>query len=58
MSTRHRTKSLAVEALLKLGLRLSVVVCVFTGFAYLHLRHTLREEAESQIQSYSAQRIA
>lgn len=51
-------KSLAVDTLLKMGVRISAVVCVVTGFAYLHLQHTLQEEAERQLQAYSEQRIA
>ncbi len=51
-------KSLAVDTLFKMGIRISVVVCVVTGFAYLHLQHTLQEEAQKQLQAYSEQRIA
>lgn len=41
-----------------MALQLSVVVCMVSGLAFLHLRHTLREEAERQISTYSEQRIA
>ncbi len=39
-------------------MQLSVVVCVVSGLSFLHLRNTLREEAERQISTYSEQRIA
>ncbi len=51
-------KSLATTTLLHMAMRISAVVCVVTGLAYLHLQHTLRDETEHQLRAYAEQRLA
>jgi HAMP domain-containing protein/HPt (histidine-containing phosphotransfer) domain-containing protein len=50
--------SLARVTLLHMALRISVVVCVVTALAYLHLRQTLNEETAHQLRAYAEQRVA
>jgi two-component system NtrC family sensor kinase len=49
-------KPLARSTLLKLGVPIAAVISLSTLFSYLHMRHTLRTEALSQLEQYVGER--
>jgi two-component system chemotaxis sensor kinase CheA len=51
-------RSIARQTLIHMALRISAVVCLVTGLAYAHLRHTLRDETEHGLRAYAEQRLA
>ncbi len=51
-------RSIARQTLIHMALRISAVVCLVTGLAYAHLRHTLCDETEHGLRAYAEQRLA
>ncbi len=50
------SSSLARATLLKMGMRIAVVIALTTLFSYLHMLHSLRQEALQQMERHVAER--
>ncbi|WP_239470075.1 ATP-binding protein [Archangium violaceum] len=52
----HSRAPLARSTLIKMGVRIAVVIALTTFFSYLHMLHTLRTEALTQLEQHVSER--